>query len=157
MKSAALYSPLRLQPQSSRRLALYLLSIHALAALSLLAVPMPLWLKPGLLLLLAGSLDWSYRMQVKRSAQASIVDALWDGEGHWELTLRSGERIQAELLPDSFITLSLVVLNFSTSRWRRRSLVLTTDNTDPDLLRKLRVRLRLEYREGKPTNPGQGL
>jgi toxin CptA len=151
----ALQAPLRLAPRSSLKLALYLLLIHGAAALILLsAVPSPPWLRLGLWVLLAGSLHWSWQMQVTHQAHAAIVQAVWDREGAWELTVRSGERVEAELLPDSFVTLPLVVLNFSTSRWRRRSLVLTADNTDPELLRQLRVRLRLEFH---PSEDGRGM
>ncbi len=154
MTRQALYSPLRLQPRSSRYLALFLFLAHGMAAVTLFVVPLPLWLKPALLIALAGSLQWSYRMQVSRSAHGAIVQAVWDGEGVWEITLRSGQQLEAVLLPDSFVTLPLVVLNFSTGRWRRRSLVLTQDNTASELLRKLRVRLRLEYQD-ENRRPGE--
>jgi hypothetical protein len=142
VKRQPLYSPLELTPGPSYRLTVYLLLVHCVAATLLLSVPVPPWLKMGLAVLIVGSLHWSYRMQVTRSAGAAIVRAAWDTQGTWELTIRSGECLQARLLPDSFVSSPLVVLNFQLGR--RRSLVLTPDNTDPELLRRLRVRLRLQ-------------
>jgi hypothetical protein len=43
-----------------------------------------------------------------------------------------------------------VVLNFRTGSWRRHSIILTSDNCDPEQLRQLRVRLRLEYGRTSP-------
>jgi hypothetical protein len=139
-----LYSPLELTPGPSYRLTIYLLLGHCVAAMLLLSVPVPPWLKMGLAVMIVGSLHWSYRMQVTRSAGAAIVRAAWDAQGTWELTIRSGECLQARLLPDSFVSSPLVVLNFQLGPRRRRSLVLTPDNTDQQLLRRLRVRLRLQ-------------
>jgi hypothetical protein len=59
------------------------------------------------------------------------------------LTLASGRQVGARLLSNSFVSAPVVVLNFRRGSWWPCSLVLTSDNMDPDLLRRLRVRLRL--------------
>jgi len=142
------YAPLRLQPGPSARLTLFLLLVHALALAVLMVTPLSLWVRIGLALLLVVNLFHGLgRHAVRRSSQA-IATAVWDELGLWRLTLVSGRTLEAELLPDSFVTLSLVVLNFRTDgRWGRRSLVLTSDSEDPERLRRLRVRVKLEYRQ----------
>ena len=153
------YAPLRLQPGPSRYLALFLILAHGLALATLVITPLPLWIRTVLGLLLAASLIHGFRRHVTRRSSGSITTAVWDELGLWRLTLAFGRTLEAQLLPDSFVTLPLVVLNFRTgSRWGRRSLVLVNDAEDAERLRQLRVRLKLEYRKGSsqgnivPTN-----
>ena len=135
------------------RLTIFLFVAHTLAAVAVTAVPLPLWVKLGTGLLVALSLVRGFRLHIARNTARAISSVLWDEMGVWKLTLASGESLDARLLPDSVVTLPLIVLNFKTnSRWRSRSLVLSSDAVDADLLRKLRVRLKLEY--GKETNGG---
>jgi len=70
-------------------------------------------------------------------------EAIWEPDGTWILTLVSGQQIEARLLPSTFVTPGLSVLNLRCGRWRSRAMVLLPDSLDPDLLRRLRVRLRL--------------
>ena len=140
------YAPLRLQPGRSPRLAAFLLLIHCLALAALTAAPLPLWARLGLGMALMASLTHGHVLHIARGSPWAITRAVWDELGLWRLTLASGRTLEAELLPDSFVTLPLVVLNFRTGRWwSRRSLILAGDTVDPELLRKLRVRLKLEY------------
>lgn len=150
---AALYAPLRIEPGRSPRLMIFLFSVHTLAAVAVTAVPLPIWMQLGTGLLVALSLVLGFRLHIARNTAQAISSALWDEKGIWKLTLASGENLDARLLPDSVVTQPLIVLNFKTgSRWRSRSLVLPSDAVDSDLLRKLRVRLKLEY--GRETNGG---
>lgn len=115
-----------------------------MAAVTAMLLPIPGWLTVGLQLLLAASLVRTYRNHIAKSAPRAIVEALWDIDGQWLLTLASGDVVEAKLRPDSFVSVPLVVLNFKTAPWwRNSSLLLTGDALDKDLLRKLRVRLKL--------------
>jgi toxin CptA len=112
-----------------------------------------MWAQLGTGLLVALSLIHGIRLYVARNAPQAITSALWDEMGIWTLTLASGENLTARLLPDSFVTVPLIVLNFKTDfHWRSRSLILSSDTVDSGLLRKLRVRLKLEY--GTEKNDG---
>jgi hypothetical protein len=126
-------------------LALGLLVVHGLAAAALLSVPVSIWLQAGIGWALALSLLQSYRRHVSRSAPGAVVEALWSEQGTWTLRLASGAELQGSLSSDSFVTVPLTVLNFRSARRRNASLVLTADAVDPELLRRLRVRLRLAY------------
>ena len=142
----AVYAPLRLDPGRSPRLAAFLLLVHGLALAALVITPLPLWLRLGLGLLLMAGLIYGFTLHIARGTPWAITRAVWDELGLWRLTLASGRTLEAQLQPDSFVTLPLVVLNFRTGPWwSRRSLILTGDAVDPELLRKLRVRLKLEY------------
>jgi len=116
---------------------------HGAALVVSLLLPLEL---PFQLLLCAAigvSLIQAARLHVWRSSQRAVaaVDAVQDQ--HWILHLRSGEEFQGQLLSSSFVHPRLLILNFSTAPLQGRSLVLAADAVDPDLLRQLRVRLRL--------------
>lgn len=149
----ALYAPLRIEPARSMRLAIALLAVHCLAVAAVVILPVPFWGRLGLGLVLLLSLGHGFRLHIVRNTSHAIHSVVWDELGIWRLTLASGETLDARLLPDSFVTLPLVVLNFNTNpRRRSRSLILSGDAVHPDLLRKLRVRLKLEY--GKAAKDG---
>lgn len=78
---------------------------------------------------------------------------IWRSEGTWTLTLVSGEQVEARLLPSTFVTPRFLVLNLRCGRWRFRVPVLVSDALELDLLRQLRVRLRLWGTTDK-SNPG---
>jgi hypothetical protein len=143
LATTPLYTPLRLVPGPSRLLAIVLLSVHGLALAIVLLLPLPWWGRVGLFLVTAASLYHGLWVHAWRRASAAIAEALWDERGQWHLTLVSGRRHDAQLQGDSFVTQPLTVLNFRTGPLGLRSLVLTGDNMDADLLRRLRVRLNL--------------
>jgi toxin CptA len=91
--------------------------------------------------------------QVLRRAPWSIVSATWAPDGAWSLQLRSGVEIDARLSPATFVSLPLVVLNLRVGAWRRFALPLFGDAIDPDTLRRLRARLRLEGAGGSDDPP----
>jgi toxin CptA len=135
--------PLDLRPRPSSRLAFLLLVIHAAAAA--VAVALPLDWPWRVLLLSAVLLSGAYLTAGHwlRRLPWSVREALWQPDGAWTLTLGSGRQVEARLLPSTYVSPVLVVLNFRRSGWRPCSLVLFPDALDPDLLRRLRVRLRL--------------
>jgi toxin CptA len=141
-------APLRLRPAPSRSLGIGLALVHALAAVATALVPAPGWVKAAVTLALAVSLAHAFRGHVLRRAPDAVVEASWDEQGVWRLRLGCGAEETARLLPDSLVTVPLVVLNFATGRWRRRSLVLPADALPPEARRRLRVRLRLAGAEG---------
>jgi len=122
--------------------------VNALALLVIAGSPLPGWGRLALGGALAIQAWREMTVHILRSSSRAILEALWDGQGDWTLHVASGTWCPAELERDSLVTLPLVVLNFHARSRRRCSLILTTDNCDPELLRRLRVRLRLEY--GRP-------
>ena len=146
--------PLVIRPTGSRRLLLFLLLVYGLTLATIPLLPLSaawrftiaLGLVLGLIHGLGGAVwhlwPWSPRQ------------AIWHGDGSWTLGLGRGREEPARLLGTTFVSPVLVILNFRYRRWRSGSLVLLSDNLDPDLLRRLRVRLRGEGRwtaQGPPS------
>lgn len=135
-------APLLLRPRLSRRLAAFIVLTHAGALACILALPVAwTWRVAGLGLVALSGL-WQGWTHLWPRAPWAVREALC-GEDGWELTLGSGRRVQARLAPSTYVGPRLVVLNFQGPAWRRCSLVLLPDALDPDLLRRLRSRLRL--------------
>jgi toxin CptA len=117
------------------------LASHGAALVAALSLP-GAWRLTALAVL--SSLGYQLWVHVLRRAPWSIVSATWAADGSWALRLRSGAEIDARLSAATFVSQYLVVLNLRCGRWRRFALPLFGDALDPDTLRRLRVRLRLE-------------
>lgn len=203
-----------IQPGISPRLRLIVLGLYGLTLPVVLLLPLAWPWRTLLVLALLIGLVGSLGGAVGHRWPWVPRQAIWHPEGHWTLTLGDGREVPARLLPTTYVTPALVVLNFrlgtgtgceigteigtgigtgvgsrteigagivtgigigtrigkglaspsGLASWKRavarpaafppgtiRSLVLLPDNLDPDLHRRLRVRLRLE---GTRTAPG---
>lgn len=135
--------PLHIQPGVSRRLGYFLLVTHGLAAIVALLMPgMPWW---GRLLILCG-VGWSggyyWRLHLSRQHPAAVLEATFYNVNSWRVTTRSGSQF-AVLESSSFLQPWLCVLNLRMQSGAVCSLILLPDNTPPDILRRLRVRVKL--------------
>ena len=65
-----------------------------------------------------------------------------DGHGRWRLSLRSGERIEARLAGEPFVTATLIVIDLVDGEGRRHRFALFPDSANPQALRRLRLALR---------------
>lgn len=138
--------PLLIEPGFSRRLCAFVLLTHAAAGAAVLALP-GAW---GLLVLpVAASLAFQLTVQVLRRAPWSIRSVLWQSDGSWRISLVSGQELEAALSPSTFVSLPLIILNLRLGRMRHRALALSSDALDPEQLRRLRQRLRIEGTGGK--------
>ncbi|MCB2263374.1 MAG: hypothetical protein LGR52_10655 [Candidatus Thiosymbion ectosymbiont of Robbea hypermnestra] len=135
--------PLRIRPRPSRILAVLLLVTHGAALSALVALPLDWYWRVGLGALVIASLVDTLGTQVLFTIPRGVREAIWGADGTWTLILVSGERVEARLLPSTLVTTRLLVLNFRCGLWRFRALTLPPDALAPDLLRRLRVRLRL--------------
>lgn len=143
MSRQASRPPLRIRPVASRRLAVYLALVHAAVIAAAVALPLPWPLRLGLVLAALLGLAHGLAVHVLRLAPWAVVEAIWQPDGAWSLTLGSGQEVPARLLSSTYVSPALVVLNFRCGRWRIRSLVLPRDAIDADQHRRLRARLRL--------------
>lgn len=137
------YPPLLIRPGFSRRFAAFVGLSHLSAAAAVVALPE--W--PAQLLLLpiiAASAIYVARVDVLRRASWSIRSVLWQTDGTWQIQFVSGAERTAILSPATFSSLPLVVLNFRLGVLRRRALPIFADALDPEQLRRLRQRLRIE-------------
>ena len=136
--------PLRIRPRASARLAVFLLLAHGVALGVIAGLP----------------LDWSWRLVLVGAVVLGLAhacaghllywlpwvprEAVWQSDGRWTLTLVSGREVEPRLLASSYVSASLVVLNFRCRRPPLCSLVLLPDSLDREPLRRLRARLRLQ-------------
>ncbi|NEX16559.1 MAG: hypothetical protein C1943_08020 [Halochromatium sp.] len=135
--------PLRLRPRRSDLLGLMLVVTHLLAALVLLLMPLALEPRALLLLLVMLSLGYGLWAQWLALAPWSVREAVWTEQG-WQLRFRNGQQRQAVLLPSTLISVRLVILHFRVGWLRYPQLILTEAVIDRELMRRLRVRLRLQ-------------
>ena len=134
---------LRIRPRPSRQLAAFLLVAHGAALAVVFAIPLEWYWRALLALAVVGGFAHALSAHVLYLAPWAVREVTWDSDGTWALTLVSGERVVARLLPSTYVTVRLLVLSFRQGRWRHRALVLAADALEPNLLRRLRVRLRL--------------
>ncbi len=134
--------PLTLRPSPSRYLAIWLCGLHLLSQLVLWQLPMGVVIKACLALLLIVYLSWQIRHHLLRSTGNAIREIRLQPDGTWELGFANGNRLPAQLSPESLILPWLTILVFRTgSWWVTRALVLPPDSLQPDLARRLRVHL----------------
>lgn len=145
-------APLRLEPEPSRRLAFIAgLSVFG-AILWPFTVPVP---PVGRVIALLLTAICAYRVYRNHFGSKRIVLAVWDENGEWRLRLADGTEWETHLAGDSFVTPEAMILNFHSSR-RRFHLVVLADVAHPDILRRLRVRLRLEGAKSANADSGLG-
>ncbi|MBI1194532.1 MAG: hypothetical protein GC138_01615 [Gammaproteobacteria bacterium] len=130
---------IRVRP--SRALAAYLILIHGVAAVGIVASPLSVSLAFASYLLLGASLVLGLR-RVLLLSPGAVVGLTCDRNGGWSLALADGRVFVAKLKPGALIHPRLMVLNFRGPR-RGFNVVLIDDNADQDEVRRLRVRLRL--------------
>ena len=136
--------PLRLEPRSSRRLALALLLIHGAAMVAVVNLVLPPWGLAALAGSIVVSLYYTINTHVLGRSRNAVCSLLWDSGGDWSLMSCQGERWEARLLAGSYVHPQLLVLNFATATRGHRAVVLLPDSLDPRTYRRLLVRLRLE-------------
>ncbi|MGB5832818.1 MAG: protein YgfX [Thiohalocapsa sp.] len=131
-----------IRPVASKRMLRFVLAWHAFALVTALSLPLH-W---SFRLLLAGSivasLGYLVWARILNRAPWAIVAATWSDTG-WRIETAGGRILDAELSPSTYIAVGLVILNFRSGPFCQQSVMLLPDNTDPDQLRRLRVRLRL--------------
>ena len=141
-------TPLVLEPGPSRRVRFITLTGFFLAYVSVGALSLPpvVIIAAMITLVVAFTYAWKHHHALNGHAVTVRLDS--DGNWHW---LQGEQSDRVELLGDSYHIPFLVILNFKPEGKRRpgRSLLLTTDNIDPDIFRRLRV--HLHWQEGKST------
>lgn len=120
----------------SRRLGLLLLAMTALMLAAIQLAALPIALKAGLGIAVAGLVAWggwrAKPMACLRLAAGGRLQGR-DGNSEWH---------DVEVLGDSFVSAGLIVLRYRSAGGPLRSLTLLPDSAAPDDLRRLRVQLR---------------
>jgi hypothetical protein len=136
--------PLRLEPRSSRQLALALLLVHAAAMTAVVNLALPAWMIMGLAGTVVMSLYITFNTQVLGRGRFALCSLVWEVDGDWTVISADGTEHKAWLRPSSVAYAWLVILNLVVQGEGNRSLVLMQDSLDARTFRRLLVRLRLE-------------
>jgi len=141
MSSARSAPPVSLKLVPSRLLVAGVVLSHLLAAVSLVFVDLPLWSRLTLGLLMAASLAFNYGRYGNSQSPWFIEQVTCSVVGQWRLHRANGLQQEAHL-QGHYLHPQLVILNFALGRFRRRSVVVLPDSSDPEEIRRLRVRLQ---------------
>jgi len=132
---------LRIPIGRSFQLSLFILLVHALPLLACWVLPVPLYFKLLCTLVSVASGIHGWHHLISRRAEDAVELLILDEAGDWYLRDRAGGLRQGQLRASSFVSPALIILSFSLREGGQRRLVMLPDSVDPDLLRRLRVRL----------------
>lgn len=138
MSSKSYVEPLILEIRPSRLIAMLVLTMHVIAALACVQLPVSLLSRLVLLLAVFGSLTSNgvlYRRRTPRRLS-------WSQEQGWRITNREGKEFTVEPLPDFYLGAWLVIVRFRDETARTHTVLLAQDSARAGGLRRLRVLLR---------------
>lgn len=121
-----------------------------LAVFSLLVLPLPFPVLIVCLMLLIATYTYAWRHH--HALNGHTVKVRLDSEGNWHWQ-QGGKSERVELHGDSYHATFLVILNFKRAEKpsQSKTLLLTTDNINLDIFRRLRAHLK--WQEGIRTQP----
>ena len=114
---------------------------HGGAVRLLWPVALPVGLKIILLLMICASFVKSMHSHLYYFNDNDPVELFLNNEDEWFLTTRKGETYEVQLYPEHYVHPWLVVLLFRAEA-QKHTIILTPDMINPDIFRRLRVRLR---------------
>lgn len=136
-------APLRIAVLPSARLGMLLCAVHLGAGALVALLPAPDWSKVVLLVVVAWSLMRCLQTHALVRAPGAVVSIALKNDGGVIAHTRDGAWLECELMPSSFVSCRLTVLNLRPRGIRReRHVVLCSGNVDTADFRRLRVRLR---------------
>ena len=141
---------IRLKP--SGYLTLLLSAAHTIAIGLVLALPLPIGLKLITTLVFCVSLVFYLRRNARLAAPNSIIALEIMEDCACAIETRSGKRLDCILLPTSYVSASLTILNLKADgEMLARHVVILPDSINPEDFRKLRVLLRWKF-QAKPAS-----
>ncbi len=106
----------------------------------------PIVIPVGLKFLLGSAIVYStirtYRIYLESSTAIKPIQLILNAEDEWLIISSDGNSQASTLLAESFVHPYLVVLRFTTENKQYFVFILTPENVDQDILRRLRVRLK---------------
>ena len=142
---------IRLKP--SGYLTLLLSAVHTIAIGLVLALPLPIGLKLVTTLVFCVSLVFYLKRNARLAAPNSIIALEIMEDCACAIETRSGKRLDCILLPTSYVSASLTILNLKANgEMLARHVVILPDSINPEDFRKLRVLLRWKFKT-KPLSP----
>lgn len=128
---------------ASARLALLLCALHFAAAGAVWLTPLATWARGALVLAIAGSLVFYLARNAALHAPDAIIALEVREEGAILFQTRRGEWLECDLLPSSFVSRHVTIVNLKPrGRQRVRHVILVPDNVDARDFRRLRTWLR---------------
>ncbi|MGB1311003.1 MAG: protein YgfX [Leucothrix sp.] len=140
-------APLRLQiPSSLTTLLMILVPLCFIAGVVLWYTPIHWGFLLAVVLVDIAVAYYFVRLHYWQNVKLSVLEINQDAQGQWSiLTNTTKDDWQlVTLLPTSFISTFLIVLNFQ-SKKRRYSVILPADSLDKDTFRRLRVRIKVAF------------
>ena len=116
-------------------------ALHLLCFALLLAAQPPIVPMLALTAVFAGSWAWVRRHAALGLGAHAWTRLIWHAEGGWTLHRADARLAEAELLPDSIVRPSVIVLRFRLQDGRSTVRILLGDELPPEALRRLRARL----------------
>ena len=115
--------------------------LHAGGVIALLLAQVPGWAAAGagVLIVLHGC---AVHGRLGPNSPTTRLSLELDVRSEWQLLDENGKRIPLEPRGRPFVHPLLIVLEFRTGSGSRHEFILLPDNTDAEILRRLRVRLR---------------
>lgn len=137
---------LRVQLRPSRRLALVLVTAHVCAAGTLIPLDVPLWSKVAGAIAVVASLVVSLRRHALLRSSGSVTAVELRGGDRAAVHLRTGACLDARILPTTYVSARLTVLNLRLpAHMLATHVVILADSADAESFRRLRVLLRWDY------------
>jgi len=143
MSSNRFVTPVLIRPEPSVYLAILLAGTHLCAMALLPLLSLILGAKIIFAGLIALSLTYFLRIHIFQMGRKAVREVLWQSAGFLKIKDGQGHECAVELGNSIFVHPRLVILNLCESDGYRRALLLFTDSTDPESLRRLRLRVLL--------------
>ena len=135
--------PVRLDFKPSVLLVSIFSSAEISACMTLIFMPVSVMLKIGLCLLIVLVVSYQVLDQGLKRLPQSCTSLALNAKGELTVSTKDGSEQQITVLPSSFVTSYLTVLNYKVQgKYWQRSIVLLPDNVDTEAFRQLRVWLR---------------
>ncbi|HMJ49425.1 MAG TPA: protein YgfX [Burkholderiales bacterium] len=132
-------------------LGLLLVLAHASAVGLLLVVPLPIWSKLVTVVVVCISFAFYFRRNARLAAPSSLVALEIKEDCACTVETRNGNRRSCTVLPTSYVSASLTILNLKVDgKLLRKHLVILPDAVNAEDFRKLRVLLRWRFKS-RPT------
>lgn len=142
MSSGSFAATIDIAPRPSLRALQILFWLHIVPLGLMLIALEPGWRMAVLAGALGASWLWLRRHPAFGFGHKALTRLTWHQDGSWTLHPATGGTLEARLAGNSLLNQRLIVLNFDLKQGGGRTRVLLGDELEPELLRRLRARLR---------------
>lgn len=134
-------APVWFQTRPSRYLAVFLVTVHALAIIAVAQTPLPGWAALMASVALMANGVWCVIARAWQRGPVGVKALHWQTDGVWRVLAGDGQVYRYTTAQVGLAHPWLVLVDL-TGPDASRTLVLAADSADPEALRRLRVRLR---------------